>query len=160
MLKTYLNILQFTQEEQDDKLPNLQRQTSDVILLSQRGVGSNQQTQSSTSTSHSKSRQKAKEEVLDNKVLTNINQILSDHSNPAVSKVLSKEDENISTFVDYIKTTLARCNCTLQLEMQHKLMEVCFWVIRKLNSEQAKQKSPFTANNAGHVDTNNDIFDE
>ena len=71
---------------------------------------------------------------------------------------MSKKGAHIHTLVDYIKSTLERCSASLELEMQHKLMGVCFWAVRKLNSEQAAENGPFKKNNREEMDHGDSIF--
>ena len=147
-------------EENEEIPPNLHRATSEVSVLSQPSVSSQQLTQQS----NSKTRQKAKGEVLDHKILTQVSQLITEQqnptNNPTVTEVVSKKGAHINTLVDYIKSTLERCSPSLELEMQHKLMDVCFWAIRKLNSEQAKQNSPFKSNNREEADNTDSVFDD
>ena len=77
------NILQLTQPTTQEELPpKLERAASDITVLSQQSISSQPLTQNSNIHTTNRSRHKAKEEVMENKILTNVNELLSDAKNP------------------------------------------------------------------------------
>ena len=117
-------------------MPTLAREDSDAIPFSQLSLNTQPSSQASSSQSRGKGKGKSKEEMVESVILKDIGHYINRQHVPDVK--MSKNDVNVNSFIDYIKTSLLRLDVSLQLETQTEIMQIIFRALRKQNSMDAR----------------------